>query len=133
MSDPKSDAKKSPATEVHVEAVDTAKFPSTDHIDPDPLNSVDEDSLVGTLFEDKYLIEGKVGEGGMGVLYRPTQIRVERPVENKSPHSARLTDPAAKERFKREARPAGRIQPPNATAVLDFGVTNDIFYLVMEY
>src|SRR5262250_25840 len=110
MSDPKSDAKKSPATEVHVEAVDTAKFPSTDNIDPNPLTSVDEDSLVGTLFEDKYLIEGKLGEGGMGVVYRATHTMMERPVAIKFLHSDRLTDAAAIERFKREARAAGRIQ-----------------------
>src|SRR5262249_18237214 len=90
--------------------------------------------LIGTLFEGKYRIEDKLGEGGMGVVYRATHIFMERPVAIKFLHAERLTDSAAIERFKREARAAGCIQHPHATAVTDFGVANgNIFYLVMEY
>ncbi len=92
------------------------------------------DPLIGTLFEGKYKIESKIGEGGMGAVYRATHIFMERPVAIKFLHGDRTTDTAAIERFKVEARAAGRIQHPHATAVSDFGVTSDnTFYLVMEY
>lgn len=70
----------------------------------------------------------------MGAVYRATHIFMERPVAIKFLHGDRTTDTAAIERFKVEARAAGRIQHPHATAVSDFGVTSDnTFYLVMEY
>lgn len=99
-----------------------------------PVPKVSDDPLIGTLFEGKYRIESKIGEGGMGAVYRATHIFMERPVAIKFLHGDRTTDTAAIERFKVEARAAGRIQHPHATAVTDFGVTSDnIFYLVMEY
>lgn len=100
--------------------------------DRDPL--APKDQLIGTTFEGKYKIEIKLGEGGMGAVYRATHIFMERPVAIKFLHGDRTTDTASIERFKVEARAAGRLQHPNATAVTDFGVTQDnIFYLVMEY
>lgn len=99
-----------------------------------PVPKVSSDPLIGTLFEGKYKIESKIGEGGMGSVYRATHIFMERPVAIKFLHGDRTTDTAAIERFKVEARAAGRIQHPHATAVTDFGVTsNNTFYLVMEY
>lgn len=95
--------------------------------------SSEESQTIGLVFEGKYLIEEKIGEGGMGVVYRATHILMERPVAIKFLHSDRLSNNTAIERFKKEAKAAGRIQHPNATAVLDFGVSNNTFYLVMEY
>jgi eukaryotic-like serine/threonine-protein kinase len=70
----------------------------------------------------------------MGAVYKATHIFMERPVAIKFLHGENLADSSAVERFKREARAAGRIQHPNATAVTDFGVTpENVFYLVMEY
>jgi serine/threonine protein kinase len=92
-----------------------------------------EDALRNTIFEGKYRIEERLGEGGMGVVYRATHILMDRPVAIKFLHSDRLNSTLAVERFKQEARAAGRIHHPNATAVLDFGLADNIFYLVMEY
>jgi serine/threonine protein kinase len=89
--------------------------------------------LVNTVFEGKYRIEELLGQGGMGVVYRATHVFMDRPVAIKFLHADRLNNASAIERFKQEARAAGRIQHPNATAVLDFGIANGIFYLVMEY
>src|SRR5437879_517190 len=91
------------------------------------------DSLLGTVFENKYYIEKRLGEGGIGVVYRATHIFMQRPVAIKFLRSDYLANNATIECFKQEALAAGRLQHPNATAVLDFGVTNDTFYLVMEY
>src|SRR5262249_50932858 len=89
--------------------------------------------FIGTLFEGKYKIESQIGEGGMAAVYLATHIFIERKVAIKILHDSFLTNTDAIEQFKREARAAGRIQHPNATAVLDFGMADDIFYLVMEY
>lgn len=89
---------------------------------------------MGTVFEGKYKIESKLGEGGMGVVYKATHIFMERAVAIKFLHGDRVKDTSTLDRFKREAMAAGRLQHPNATAVIDFGVSNEnTFYLVMEY
>ena len=93
------------------------------------------DEFVGLVLDDKYRLEEKVGEGGMGTVYRATHIQMENTVAVKilRPHLA--SDRMAVERFRREARSAARIRHPNAVAVTDFGVTRDagIAYLVMEF
>jgi serine/threonine protein kinase len=93
------------------------------------------DEFVGIVLDDKYRLEERVGEGGMGTVYRATHIQMENTVAVKilRPHLA--SDRTAVERFRREARSAARIRHPNAVAVTDFGVTRDagIAYLVMEF
>ncbi|MBI4851899.1 MAG: protein kinase [Acidobacteria bacterium] len=99
-----------------------------------PAKTKPTDSLVGTLFDGKYRIEEKIGQGGMAVVYRATHIFMERLVAIKFLRGDYLNKDVIIERFKQEARAAGRIQHPNAVAIIDFGVTSDnTFYLVMEY
>ncbi|MDT5156038.1 MAG: eukaryotic-like serine/threonine-protein kinase [Acidobacteriota bacterium] len=97
--------------------------------------AVDEpsDPLIGNVLDDKYRLDARLGEGGMGTVYRATHLLIERPVAVKVLNSRLVTDDAAKERFRREARAAGRLQHTNAVAVTDFGETRDgLVYLVME-
>lgn len=89
--------------------------------------------VIGTIFDSKYKIEEKLGEGGMGVVYRATHIFIDRPVAIKFLRKEYLADTAAVDRFKLEARAAARINHPNVTSILDFGLTEGTFYLVMEY
>jgi eukaryotic-like serine/threonine-protein kinase len=93
------------------------------------------DEFVGTLLDDKYRLDEKVGEGGMGTVYRATHIQMEHTVAVKILHPHLASDQYAVERFRREARSAAQIRHPNAVAVTDFGVTRDagIAYLVMEF
>src|SRR5215472_12425644 len=93
------------------------------------------DGLVGTLLDDKYRLDEKIGEGGMGTVYRGTHIQMEHTVAVKILHQHLASDQTAVERFRREARAAAQIKHPNAVAVTDFGVTKDsgIAYLVMEF
>ena len=91
------------------------------------------DPLIGRVLDDKYRLDARLGEGGMGAVYRATHLLIERPVAVKVLNSRFVTDEAAKERFRREARAAGRLQHTNAVAVTDFGETRDrLVYLVME-
>ena len=93
------------------------------------------DSLIGTLFDDKYRIEEKIGQGGMGKVYKATHIHMDRTVAIKILHPHLSSDRTTLERFRREARAAAQIHHPNAIAVIDFGVTREsaIAYLVMEF
>ncbi|HEV3469686.1 MAG TPA: serine/threonine-protein kinase [Pyrinomonadaceae bacterium] len=95
--------------------------------------AADGDPLIGRTLDEKYRLDERLGEGGMGAVYRATHLLIERPVAVKVLNSRLVTDEAAKERFRREARAAGRIQHSNAVAVTDFGETRDgLVYLVME-
>lgn len=95
----------------------------------------DNDKLIGTILDNKYRIEEKIGEGGMGRVYRATHIHMDHTVAVKILHSHLSSDQTALERFRREARAAAQLHHPNAVAVTDFGVTmNDrVAYLVMEF
>src|SRR5882724_1361286 len=93
-----------------------------------------EDNLIGRLLEGKYRIEKELGRGGMGTVYRATNIAIERTVAIKVLNPELISNQQAVERFRREARAAGRINHPNAIQVMDFGVTTDkIVFLVMEF
>jgi serine/threonine-protein kinase len=91
------------------------------------------DDLLGVVLDDKYRLDERLGEGGMGTVYRATHLLIERPVAVKVLNPRLVADETAKERFRREARAAGRLQHTNAVAVTDFGETRDgLAYLVME-
>ncbi len=90
--------------------------------------------LIGKLLDKKYMIEKRLGEGGMGVVYQAKHIHIESTVAVKILHKELVADPHHIERFRREARAAGRIRHPNAITVMDFGVDeNNLVYIVMEY
>jgi hypothetical protein len=74
-----------------------------------------------------------IGHGGMGVVYRARQPRLDRLVALKILPPALATQPGFAERFTREARALGRLSHPNIVAVYDFGERAGIFYLMMEF
>lgn len=94
-------------------------------------------SLVGAVLDGKYQIAHMIGHGGMGAVYEARHLGTERPVAVKVLLSALVRSNEAVERFRREARAAGRLRHPNIVDVTDFGVARvaeeDVAYLVMEY
>ncbi len=74
-----------------------------------------------------------LGQGGMGVVYKARQPRLDRLVALKILPADPARDPSFAERFTREARALARLSHPNIVAVFDFGETNGIYYFVMEY
>ncbi|MDQ3907501.1 MAG: protein kinase [Acidobacteriota bacterium] len=91
------------------------------------------DPMVGQVLDEKYRLDEWLGEGGMGTVYRATHLLIDRPVAVKVLHARFVEDEAAQQRFRREARAAGRLQHPNAVAVTDFGRTTEgCVYIVME-
>lgn len=92
------------------------------------------DSLTGTTLADRYDIERKLGEGGMGEVYLATHVRMKRKVAVKVMRAWLTKDPAAIGRFHREAENASQITHPNVAGVYDFGETKEgLVYLAMEY
>jgi serine/threonine-protein kinase len=86
-----------------------------------------------------YRLEGKLGTGGMGEVYRATHRLLARPAAIKliRPEVLGASTPEAAEviveRFKREARAAANLRSPNTIELYDFGITADgALYYVME-
>ena len=91
------------------------------------------DPLLRRVFEGKYRLDERLGGGGMGTVYRATHLLIDRPVAIKVLSQRFVGDTTAKQRFRREARAAGRMHHPNAVSVTDFGATADGYlYIVME-
>ncbi len=97
------------------------------------------DKLIGQVIDGKYRIERQLGKGGMGTVYLATHIGTERPVAVKVIAPQFMERAEFVERFRREARAAGRLRHPNVVDVTDFGycrgdgICQDLAYLVMEY
>jgi serine/threonine protein kinase len=92
------------------------------------------DSLQGSVLADRYLIDRKLGEGGMGEVYLAEHIRMKRKVAVKVMRAWLTKDPAAIGRFHREAENASQITHPNVAGVYDFGETDQgLVYLAMEF
>lgn len=91
------------------------------------------DPLIGHTLDEKYRLEARLGVGGMGTVYRARHLLIDRPVAIKVLNPRFVEDDAARTRFRREARAAGRLQHANAVTVTDFGQSQDGYvYLVME-
>jgi serine/threonine protein kinase len=92
---------------------------------------------IGEVLDEKYRIEQLLGQGGMGAVYLATHLGTERPVALKIIAPDFMRNDEFIERFKREARAAGRLRHPNVVDVTDFGFAHrgheHIAYLVMEY
>jgi serine/threonine protein kinase/Tol biopolymer transport system component len=80
----------------------------------------------------QYRIESKLGEGGMGSVYRALDTRLNRPVAIKF-LSDDLADAAARRRFQREAQMASSLNHPHILTVYDVGEFEGRQYLVTEY
>ena len=87
---------------------------------------------IGRHFPTLELLE-LLGQGGMGIVYKARHRNLDRLVALKvlPPEVAR--EPGFADRFTREARTLARLQHPHIVGVHDFGETDGLFYLLMEY
>jgi eukaryotic-like serine/threonine-protein kinase len=80
-----------------------------------------------------YRIEEKIGEGGMGVVYRALDTRLDREVALKLLAPELAGDRNFRERFDREAKVISRLDHPNICALHDVGEQEGVHFLVMQY
>ncbi len=89
---------------------------------------------VHVLVAERYRLDSPLGRGAMGEVWRATDEVLNRPVAVKVLHTDQPEQVAATdaERFRLEARTAGRLNHPNLVGVYDFGSHDGRLYLVME-
>lgn len=94
-----------------------------------------EDPLVGTLLAGRYLVERKLGQGGMGSVYLADQVAIKRKVALKVLNQEGNGDPDAPLRFAREASNASRLTHQHVASVYDFGEEpkTGVLFLAMEF
>ncbi|MEC7522523.1 MAG: protein kinase [Myxococcota bacterium] len=91
------------------------------------------DPLLGRIIAERYRIEELLGRGGMGVVYRVEHVRINKLMAMKLLHGALARDREVVKRFKREAEAVSRLDHPNTVQVFDFGQSEGMMFLVMEY
>lgn len=94
------------------------------------LRSIDE--LVGQVLESRYRIDIEVGRGGMGVVYRGTDLTLSRPVAIKT-ILHRQADETTLRRFIQEAKTLAQIEHPRLVPVYAVGQDEGYHYLVMKF
>ncbi|MDX2090810.1 MAG: serine/threonine-protein kinase [Kofleriaceae bacterium] len=92
------------------------------------------DPFVGKVIDNRYEIQARVGEGGMGVVYRARQISIDRIIALKMLNAQMAADPTWVQRFYNEAKACSRLQHPNTIRMFDFGQTTDNrLFMTMEF
>ena len=79
-----------------------------------------------------YRVEKVLGRGGFGVVFRASQLNMERDVALKTIALARIEGTASTKRFEQEAKIVGQLRHPNIVSAYDFGMHEDRLFLAME-
>ena len=97
---------------------------------PDELRS--NGLALGTVLRGRYRLDSEVGRGGMGTVYRATDLELQRDVAVKVISATSQTS-EARERLIREARAAAALNHPHIVTIHDVGEENGLPFLVMEF
>jgi len=90
----------------------------------------------GSIFEGRYRIEGELGKGGFGTVYKAFQVGMDRMVALKVLNAdvGQQAARTARERFLREVKIISKLRHPNTVTIHDFGETGSgVVYMVLEY
>lgn len=87
----------------------------------------------GTLLDERYEIIEKIGAGGMSIVYKAKDNRLQRNVAIKELREEFAKDDEFVNKFRKEALSAARLSHPNIVGIYDVGNDQDIHYIVMEY
>src|SRR5215471_9963640 len=92
-----------------------------------------DDPLIGKTIADRYLIKELLGVGGMGRVYVAEHVALGRKSAVKVINPSHANSAEAISRFNREAANASRINHPNVAQIYDFGESDGVLYLAMEF
>ena len=93
-----------------------------------------QDPFVGKIIDSRYEILARIGEGGMGVVYKARQTSIDRVIAIKVLNAQVAGDQQWVQRFNNEARACARLQHPNTIRMFDFGQAPDgRLYMTMEF
>lgn len=91
------------------------------------------EELIGRTFHGRFRIEGLLGRGGMGAVYRAQQLSMDKPVALKVLSRGLADDDKQVKRFKQEGLTSSQLKHPNTIRVIDYGQSDDGYlYLAME-
>ncbi len=90
------------------------------------------ESLVGRTLDGRYRIDAKIGEGGLGTVYRAQHLKLDRAVAIKVLKADLRAIPDIRSRFEREVRMLAALSHPNVVTITDYGDAASMPYLVME-
>jgi serine/threonine protein kinase len=96
----------------------------------EPPSSID--TFLGRTIGGYHLVE-KIGQGGMGVVYKGRQVSLDRVVAVKILSKQLYDNEEFIKRFEREAKAVARINHPNIVAVYDFGQHDGLWFMVTEF
>ncbi|BEK86971.1 serine/threonine protein kinase [Nocardia seriolae] len=88
--------------------------------------------LIGQMLEGRYRIDAPIARGGMSMVFRGVDTRLDRPVAIKVMDPKFASDPQFLTRFELEARAVAKLKHPSLVAVYDQGVDGDHPFLIME-
>ncbi len=95
--------------------------------------AINKDSFVGTVLNNRYLIEAKIGQGGFGAVYKAKQVAANREVALKVLHPEMARDQNLVARFRREGAVACNLRDAHTVTTYDFDQTADgTLYIAME-
>jgi serine/threonine-protein kinase len=80
-----------------------------------------------------YEIESVVGVGGIGILYRARQLRLDRPVALKLVEPEKASDPVIRERLRREARAVAALDHPNVVPLYEAGEQDGMVFIATRW
>ena len=96
-------------------------------------NAAQSSPFSGSQADGRYAITGKLGRGGMGIVYKARDTVLDRTVAFKVLPDAFQENPQALKNFLREAKSAAQLNHPNIVTVYDAGEQNGVYYIAMEY
>jgi len=89
--------------------------------------------MTKTAEQGRYKITGKLGKGGMGIVYKAVDTVLDREVAYKVLPDSLQENPQALKNFLREAKSAAKLNHPGIVTVFDAGEQDGVFYIAMEY
>ncbi|MGB0386399.1 MAG: serine/threonine protein kinase [Ardenticatenaceae bacterium] len=95
--------------------------------------SEDPPTWIGHTLDQRYRIEEQLGSGGMAIVYKATDLTLQRPVAIKLIHSHLAEQSEFVKRFKREAAAVAKLHHPNIVQLYEFDHAQGVYYMVLAY